>query len=259
LGYDLDPGGQRLAVNAEEAERVRAIFALFLEYQSLPLVVRELEARGWTNKRWRTRSGKDSGGDLHLPHSSRARREASVGDPVGRRGDDLIPVARSVRCWPMHQQPRLRPPPAAGRRPGRSHVHRRRHPGALLRAGRACAEVVTAGRRKRFAMGYMARKRRGRGEGLIRERDDGAWEARESLGYDNDGKRITRSVYGKTKGEVQEKLRKLQNDAAGGRLAEPATVTVGQYLDSWLKDTAQPKCSPTTFARYDSEPIRLTW
>ncbi len=32
LGYDLDPRGQRLVVNAEEAERVRAIFALFLEH-----------------------------------------------------------------------------------------------------------------------------------------------------------------------------------------------------------------------------------
>jgi site-specific DNA recombinase len=63
VGHDLDPAGQRLAVNAEEAERVRAIFALFLAHQSLPLVVRELEARGWTNKRWRTRSGKESGGD----------------------------------------------------------------------------------------------------------------------------------------------------------------------------------------------------
>lgn len=98
----------------------------------------------------------------------------------------------------------------------------------------------------------MARKRRGRGEGLIRERTDGTWEARVSLGFDNDGKRTSRSVYGKTKGEVQEKLRKLQNDAAGGQLADPTTITVGQYLESWLKDTAKPKCSPTTWARYDS-------
>ncbi len=98
----------------------------------------------------------------------------------------------------------------------------------------------------------MARKRRGRGEGLIRQRDDGIWEARVSMGYDDESKRISRSVYGKTKGEVQEKLRKLQNDAAGGHLADPTTVTVGQYLDSWLKDTAKPKCSPTTWARYDS-------
>ena len=89
----------------------------------------------------------------------------------------------------------------------------------------------------------MARKRRGRGEGLIRERTDGSWEARISIGFDTDGKRISRSVYSKTKGEVQEKLRKLQNDAAGGQLADPTTVTVGQYLESWLKDTAKPKCS----------------
>ena len=31
LGYDVDPGGGRLVVNEEEAERVRAIFALFEE------------------------------------------------------------------------------------------------------------------------------------------------------------------------------------------------------------------------------------
>lgn len=98
----------------------------------------------------------------------------------------------------------------------------------------------------------MARKRRGRGEGLIRERKDKTWEARISIGYDDAGGRITKSVYGKTKGEVQEKLRKLQSDAAGGTLAEPTTLTVSQYLDAWLKDVAKPKCSPTTYERYDS-------
>jgi len=63
LGYDLDSRGERLCVNAEEAERVRAVFALFLEHGALPPVVRELDARGWTNKRWRTRSGRESGGE----------------------------------------------------------------------------------------------------------------------------------------------------------------------------------------------------
>jgi len=51
LGYDVDPRGQRLSVNAAEAERVRAMFALYLEHESLPTVARELEARGWSNKR----------------------------------------------------------------------------------------------------------------------------------------------------------------------------------------------------------------
>src|ERR1700686_4687990 len=35
LGFDVDPRGGRLLVNADEAERVRAIFALYLEYQAL--------------------------------------------------------------------------------------------------------------------------------------------------------------------------------------------------------------------------------
>src|SRR4029078_13432509 len=35
LGYDVDPHGYRLVVNEEEAERVRAIFALYLEHEAL--------------------------------------------------------------------------------------------------------------------------------------------------------------------------------------------------------------------------------
>ena len=63
LGYDVDPRGQRLCVNPEEAERVRAIFALLLEHGSLPPLVRELEARGWCNTRWRKRAGRESSGE----------------------------------------------------------------------------------------------------------------------------------------------------------------------------------------------------
>jgi site-specific DNA recombinase len=54
LGYDVDPQGFRLVVNADEAERVRAIFKLYLQHESLLPVVRELERRGWANKRWQT-------------------------------------------------------------------------------------------------------------------------------------------------------------------------------------------------------------
>jgi site-specific DNA recombinase len=62
LGYDLDPRGGRLLVNEEEAERVRAIFALYLEHQALLPVVLELERRGWVGKRWQTRKGRTRGG-----------------------------------------------------------------------------------------------------------------------------------------------------------------------------------------------------
>jgi len=62
LGYDIDPQGSKLRINESEAARVRAIFALYLEYQALGPVVRELDRRGWRTKRWRTRRGRFRGG-----------------------------------------------------------------------------------------------------------------------------------------------------------------------------------------------------
>lgn len=62
LGYDLDPKISKLLVNTDEAERVRGIFALYLELGSLLPVVQELERRGWRNKRWKTRKGHERGG-----------------------------------------------------------------------------------------------------------------------------------------------------------------------------------------------------
>jgi site-specific DNA recombinase len=63
LGYDVDRERLCLVVNEEEAARVRAIFALYLKHEALLPVVRELERRGWRNKRWTTRAGEDRGGE----------------------------------------------------------------------------------------------------------------------------------------------------------------------------------------------------
>ena len=57
LGYDVDPGGGRLVVNGEEAERVRAIFALFEEHGSIRLTLAEIERRGWRLKSWTRKTG----------------------------------------------------------------------------------------------------------------------------------------------------------------------------------------------------------
>jgi site-specific DNA recombinase len=62
LGYDVDPKGGRLLVNEDEAARARAIFDLYLEHQTLIPTVRELDRRGWTNKRWMTKKGREQGG-----------------------------------------------------------------------------------------------------------------------------------------------------------------------------------------------------
>jgi site-specific DNA recombinase len=57
LGYDVDPGGGRLVVNEEEAERVRAIFALFEEHGSALLTLAEIKRRGWRLKTWTRKTG----------------------------------------------------------------------------------------------------------------------------------------------------------------------------------------------------------
>jgi site-specific DNA recombinase len=62
LGYDVDSRGGRLVVNEAEAARVRSVFELYLDRQSLMETLKELDLRGWVNKRWITKKGRDTGG-----------------------------------------------------------------------------------------------------------------------------------------------------------------------------------------------------
>jgi DNA invertase Pin-like site-specific DNA recombinase len=64
LGYDIAEAGGKLVVNQEEASRVQAIFALYLQHPSLASALAETRARHWTTKRWRTREGKERFGGL---------------------------------------------------------------------------------------------------------------------------------------------------------------------------------------------------
>jgi integrase len=97
----------------------------------------------------------------------------------------------------------------------------------------------------------MSKRRRGRGEGAIYQRADGLWVAFVSLGHKEDGRRNRRFVYGGSKREAQEKLRKVQADYALGQLADPTNLTVEAWLLNWLCNTAKVKTSPTTYDRYE--------
>ena len=70
LGYDVDPQGGGLKVNPAEAERVRFIFQGVAEGRSCEEVRNEVGRRGWTTKRWVSRSGR--------LHPGRAFRESDV-------------------------------------------------------------------------------------------------------------------------------------------------------------------------------------
>jgi site-specific DNA recombinase len=61
LGYDIGKD-KRLAVNRQEAERVRAIFDLYIRHEAPLPVVRECRSLGWTTKLWVNRRGERKGG-----------------------------------------------------------------------------------------------------------------------------------------------------------------------------------------------------
>jgi site-specific DNA recombinase len=64
LGYDRlrDNRGTRIVVNKAEAERVRAIYRMYLEEGSLLPTIQALRALGWKTKRYETTTGKVRGG-----------------------------------------------------------------------------------------------------------------------------------------------------------------------------------------------------
>ena len=83
------------------------------------------------------------------------------------------------------------------------------------------------------------RKTKGaKGGGTIRQRPDGRWEARYTLGIDpGTGKQIQKSVYGKTQKEVRQKLTAITAEIDSGMFTqEPCKMTVNEWLDIWLKD-----------------------
>lgn len=98
-------------------------------------------------------------------------------------------------------------------------------------------------------------RRRGNGEGSIFQRTNpdgskGLWVGTISFGFNAQGKRRRRTVYGKTKGDVMRKLAKFQTDKAKGTLREASKLTVAQYLAAWLQDTARLTVKASTLHSY---------
>ena len=87
--------------------------------------------------------------------------------------------------------------------------------------------------------------------GHIRKRGKMSWAVVLDLGRDADGKRRQKwhSVRG-TKKDAERELGRLLNEINTGAYVEPARLSVGQYLETWLSDSAKPKVAPKTFERY---------
>lgn len=96
----------------------------------------------------------------------------------------------------------------------------------------------------------MARKN-AKGGGTIRQRSNGRWEARYTVGRDpGTGKQIQRSVYGVTQKEVRQKLAQAVAAIDSGTYTAPSRLTVGQWLDIWQRDYLG-SLKPCTVRTYD--------
>jgi site-specific DNA recombinase len=91
LGYDLEPGGGKLVVNPEEAERVREMFRLYTEGTSVQEIVQRFDKLGWRNIQWTTQEGSPYGGSpLRRCHIYKLLGNVSYTGQV-KAGEDIVP------------------------------------------------------------------------------------------------------------------------------------------------------------------------
>ncbi|MBR6510497.1 MAG: site-specific integrase [Clostridia bacterium] len=98
----------------------------------------------------------------------------------------------------------------------------------------------------------MAKKRKN-GDGMLRKRSDGRWEARVVIGYDEKNLPITKNVTALNKEKCIEKLEKLkqeigiiQNDKT------KAEMPFGDWMDFWYNQYAKITLKQTTQSEYES-------
>ena len=93
--------------------------------------------------------------------------------------------------------------------------------------------------------------RRGNGEGSIFPRNDGRWVATVDYGYRN-GKRNRKSIYGATRKEVADQLKRVLRAQQLGMPAESGRLTVEDWLTRWLEVQKPPARKFKTYTAYEN-------
>ncbi len=93
-----------------------------------------------------------------------------------------------------------------------------------------------------IAMARKSNTRAAQGSGTIRQRKDGRWEARYTVGRDpGTGKQIQRSVYGATQQEVRKKLAQVTTALDCGDYFQPSKMTLARWVELWLQEYTSDK------------------
>jgi len=101
----------------------------------------------------------------------------------------------------------------------------------------------------------MPRKttRNASGSGSIRQRPDGRWEARVTIGTNpGTGKPIRRSIYGVTQKEVRQQMTAILRDLDRGTYQAPNKITVSGWFQEWLDTFCAIKVKPLTLQAYQA-------
>ena len=98
----------------------------------------------------------------------------------------------------------------------------------------------------------MANKRRPQGDGTIRKRSDGRWEARIIIGHKNDGLPMYKSAFAKTQKSALKELHQLIELYRDVDLTEDCRMTLGEWLDKWLDEYMIFTVRETTLESYRS-------
>ena len=93
-------------------------------------------------------------------------------------------------------------------------------------------------------------KRRPSGDGMVRKRDDGRWEGHIVVGHKENGDSIFHYVSAKTQKALMEKMHRCIVEYDGAELTEDSRMTLGEWLDIWLRECAEPSVRPSTYKGY---------
>lgn len=100
-------------------------------------------------------------------------------------------------------------------------------------------------------------KRRPSGDGMVRKKEDGSWEGRVVIGYDEKNLPKTKNVLAKTKSECVEKLKQLQEQYAPPKSDKiKLEMPFGEWMDFWYQNYCKPKLRPTTRSGYEGRIYR---
>ena len=94
-------------------------------------------------------------------------------------------------------------------------------------------------------------KRRPAGDGMVRKRDDGRWEGRIVVGHKNNGEPIYKYVLAKTQSELVQKLHDKIEMYRDVNLSEDCNMTLGDWLDKWIKEYVILTLRPNTAYGYE--------